>query len=159
MENTGTPYRVNVNTFTIHPLIVIFLPTVKVNFQEPKISQRNIVKIFGKKQTANSSNLSAPVHHPVNGADTHQSRIHQVCALYFHPHLEEMSQMIKTFITSPTHTYSWALDVTRGYLEAMFAVQLVAEQDHWGSLTFCCFQIIRPHEVAIKASRGLPLQS
>ena len=151
------PYRVNVNTFTIHPLIVIFLPTVKVNFQEPKICQRDIAMIVDKKQMF-SLNLSAPVHHPVNGADTHQSRIHQVCALNFHPHLE-MSQIIKRFITSQTHTYSRALDVARGYLEAMFAVQLVAEQDHWGSLTFRGFQIIRPHEVAIKASRGLPLQS
>ena len=52
MGNTKLPYRVNVNTFTIHPLIVIFLPTVKVNFQEPRISQRDIAKIVGKKQTA-----------------------------------------------------------------------------------------------------------
>ena len=52
MGNTKLPYRVNVNTFTIHPLIVIFLPTVKVNFQEPKISQRDIAKMVGKKQTA-----------------------------------------------------------------------------------------------------------
>ena len=45
MEDTKLPYRVNVNTFTIHPLIVIFLPTVKVNFQEPKMSQWDIAKI------------------------------------------------------------------------------------------------------------------
>ena len=52
MGNTKLPYRVNVNTFTIHPLIVIFLPTVKVNFQEPKNSQRESANTVGKKQTA-----------------------------------------------------------------------------------------------------------